>query len=66
MYTRQVEILPLGLASKLGLHSLTKAVFVVIFTIPSKQPPTGLWQLKIAEICNALAGLLFLYVLETM
>jgi hypothetical protein len=60
-------MLPLGLASKQGFHPLTKAVLVVVIsTSPPKQPPAGQWQLKIAEICNALVGLCFLYVLETI
>jgi hypothetical protein len=53
-------------ASKLGFHPLTKAVLVVISTSPHKQPPVGPWQLKIAEICNALVGLCCLYALETI
>jgi hypothetical protein len=41
MSWRQFEMLPLGLASKLGFQPLTKAVLVVISTIPQKQPPVG-------------------------
>jgi hypothetical protein len=48
MYWRQVEILLLGLALKLGFQPLTKAVLVAISTSPPKQPPAGPWQLKIA------------------
>jgi hypothetical protein len=59
-------MLPLGLASKLGLKPLTKAVLVAISTSPPKQPPAGPWQLKMVEICNALVGLCFLYVLGTI
>jgi hypothetical protein len=59
-------MLPHGLASKLGLHPLTKAVLVIISTSPPNWPPIGPWQLKIAEICNVLDILCFLYVLETM
>jgi hypothetical protein len=59
-------MLLLGLILKVGLHPLTKAVLVVMSTCPPKQPPTGPWQLKIAEICNALVGLCFLCVLETI
>jgi hypothetical protein len=46
IYEGQFEMLPLGLASKLGLHPFTKAVLVVISTSPPKQPPAGPWQLK--------------------
>jgi hypothetical protein len=66
MYWRQCEVLLLGLALKLGFHPLTEAVLAVISTNPLKQPPAGPRQLKIAEICNALVGLCFLYELETM
>ena len=60
-------MLPLSLASKLGLHPLTKAVLVVISTSPPKQPPAVTSQLKITEICNAFVGSCFLYnVLETI
>jgi hypothetical protein len=59
MYLRQCEMLPLALASKLGLHPLTKAVLVARCTSPPKQPPAGPWQLKIVKICNALVGLCF-------
>jgi hypothetical protein len=53
---------------KLGFHPfLTKAVLVAISTSPQKQPPVvGSWQLKIAEICNALVGICFIYALETI
>jgi hypothetical protein len=44
MYWREVEIVPLGLALKLGLHPLTKAVLFVISTSPPKQTPAGVWQ----------------------
>jgi hypothetical protein len=54
----------LSLTSKLGFHPLTKAVLVAIPTSPPKWPPIGPYQLKIAEICNALVGLCCLYVLE--
>jgi hypothetical protein len=66
MYWRQFEVLWLGLASKLSWHPLTKAVLVDICTSPPKQPSGGPWQLKIVEMCNALVGLCFLYVLETI
>jgi hypothetical protein len=67
MYWRPVEIPLLGLPSKLGLHPLRKAVLVAISTSPPKWPPIlGPYQLKIVEICNALVGLCFLYVLEIM
>ncbi len=66
MYWRHVEILLFGLALKLGLHPLTKAVLVVISTSPPKQLPAGPWQLKISEICNALVELCLLYVLQTI
>jgi hypothetical protein len=59
-------MLSLGLASRLGFHPLTKAVLILISTSPPKQPPAGPRQLKIVEICNALVGLCFLYVLETI
>jgi hypothetical protein len=64
MYWRQLEILLLGLASKLGLHPLTKAVLVVRSTSPPKQPPAGPWQLKIAEICNALVVKFVMHLLD--
>jgi hypothetical protein len=66
MYWRQLEMLLLGLASKLGFHPLTEAVLVAISTTPSKKPPAGPWQLKLVEICNVLVGLCFLFVLETI
>jgi hypothetical protein len=57
----------LSLASKLGFCPMTKAALVVISTSsPPKQPPIGPWQLKIAQICNELVGLCFLYALETI
>jgi hypothetical protein len=43
MYWRQFEMLPLGLASKLGFQPLTKAVLVAISINPPKQPPAGPW-----------------------
>jgi hypothetical protein len=66
MHWRQCEVLSFGLASKLGFHPLTKAALFAISTIPPKWPPIGPWQLKIAEICNALVGLCVLYVFETL
>ena len=54
-----------SLSSKqLGFYLLTTKA-VISATIPQKQPPVGPWQLKIAEICNALVGLCFIYALET-
>jgi hypothetical protein len=50
MYWRSLEILLLGLASKLGSHSLTKTVLVAISTISPKQPPAGPWQFMLS-IC---------------
>ncbi len=61
MHWKQVEMLQLNLASKIGFHSLTQAVSVVIFTGPPKWPTVCPWQMKRAEICNALVGLCFLY-----
>jgi hypothetical protein len=56
-------MLPLGLASKLGFHPLTKAILVAISTSPQKEPHSiGLQGLKIAEICNVLIEVCFLYV----
>ena len=49
-------MLPLGIASKLGFHPLTKAILVAESTSPPKQPPVGPWQSKIEGICNALVG----------
>ena len=58
MFWRQFEMLPLGIASKLGLHPFTYDILVtVVSTSPPKQPPAGPWQLKIVEICNGLVGL---------
>jgi hypothetical protein len=47
MYWRQFEMLPLGLASKLGFHPSTKAILVAVLTSPPKQPPVEPWQFKI-------------------
>jgi hypothetical protein len=74
VYWRQFEMLPLGIGSKLGFHPSTKAVLLKLFwllyltnpTSPPKQPPVVPWHLKIVGICNALVGLCFLYVLETI
>jgi hypothetical protein len=66
MYRKQLEMLPLGPALKLGFQPLTKAVLVVISTSPPKQPPAGPWQLIPAEICSELFGFCFLYVLEAI
>jgi hypothetical protein len=66
MYWRQFEMLPLGIASKLDFHPLTRANLVAESTTSQKQPPLGPWQLKIVGICNALVGLFFLDVLETI
>jgi hypothetical protein len=64
MNWRQFEMLPLGIASKLGLHPSTKAILVAVSTSPPKQPPAvGPWQLKIVGFCNALVRLCFIYVL---
>jgi hypothetical protein len=47
MYSRQLEMLPLGgLALKVGFQASTKAVLVGISTNPPKQPPAGPWKLK--------------------
>jgi hypothetical protein len=47
MYWSQFEMLPLGIASKLGYHPFTNAILVtVVSTSPPKQPPVGPWQLK--------------------
>jgi hypothetical protein len=32
MYWREFEMLPLGIASKLGFHSFTKAILVAVST----------------------------------
>jgi hypothetical protein len=61
MHRKQFVMLQLTLASKLGFHPLTKAVLVALSTSPPKWATVGPWQLKIAEICNALVGLCFLY-----
>jgi hypothetical protein len=34
-------MIPLGLASKLGFHPLTKAILDAIYTSPPKWPPIG-------------------------
>jgi hypothetical protein len=57
---------PFGIALKLGFHTFTKAILVAVSTGPPKQLPVGPWPLKIVGICNALVGLCFLYVLETV
>jgi hypothetical protein len=54
MYCRQFEMLPFGIASKLGFHPFTKAILVAVSTSPPKNPPAGPWQLKIVGICNSL------------
>jgi hypothetical protein len=43
MFWRQFEMIPLGLASKLGFHPLTTT------SSPPKWPPIGPQQLKIGE-----------------
>jgi hypothetical protein len=34
-------MIPLGIASKLGCHPLTKAILIAISTSPPKWPPIG-------------------------
>jgi hypothetical protein len=62
---RKFEMLQFSLTLKLGYHPLTKGILVAISNSPPKQPPIGPCQSKIVEICNAIVGLFFLYVLET-
>jgi hypothetical protein len=58
-------MIPLGLATKLGFHPLTKAVLVVISTSPPND--TTYRSIAIEDSCNALVGLCCLvYVLETI
>jgi hypothetical protein len=52
MYWRQLEVLPLGFASKLGFRPFTKAVLVTISTNPPKWPPLATSAIGIADSGN--------------
>jgi hypothetical protein len=54
VYWRQLEVLPIGLASKLGFHTLMKAVLVAIYTGPQKGSHVGPWQLKLKFAMSSL------------
>jgi hypothetical protein len=41
MFWRQFEMLPLGLASKLGFHPSTEAFWLLYLLVHPKQPPIG-------------------------
>jgi hypothetical protein len=56
------EMLPLGLALKQGIQPLSKAALLVHQNSHLQVSPR---QLKIVEICYAVAKLCFLYALET-
>ncbi len=50
MYWREVGLLLLSLATKLGFHPCTKVVMVAIYAIPRNNTPLGKSQLRIADI----------------